>query len=159
MMIRFRDSVRRHPFRFIVAIVASLFIGFILWIYVSLWSSGVRFGPGEYVSLSSASELRARGFFEQGAEWPGSVVHLHPRDGDHLLERHWLGWREVAIPVEESFDGETFGFDTASYMYGTGEYVQRRIADLIGLGLTIGLFLVIYRLWVRRGLELNGARE
>lgn len=110
-------SVRRHPLRFVTTILISLVLGFLVWVYVALATGGTRFGPGEFVVFDTEAELRAHGFFEQGAHWPGSEIHLHETERGYVLERHWLGWREVAVPVESRF-----GFDTASYRYGTGEF-------------------------------------
>ena len=137
--------LRRHPFRFLTTLVVSLIVWFISYLFMASVSSGFRFGPGEFVSVDSETELREDGFFEQGAEWPGSEVHLHASDDGYLLERHWLGWSEVLIPVTDDF-----GFDTASYRYGTGEYVQRRIGDATALGVGLLTYLFLWRLWVRR---------
>lgn len=129
----------------IAASVASVFVTFIVWIYLGAMASGFAFGPAESVSFESREHLLERGFIDQGAHWPGSTVHLHRTEDGYLLERQWLGRREMWIEVSDDLV-----LDTAGYEDGPGQTMQIWIANIATLLLAIGLGFAIWRLLIRR---------
>ena len=136
-----RSSIR--PLRLIVSLAVAFVIAFVVWLFFVIASTGTAFGPGEYAAFDSRRHLIDGGFRELGAEWPGSSITYERRDdGTGVLERRWLWWSEVRIPIDQDY-----GFDTAGYVRGPGETIQQWIAHLLGIATGLGVLLSLRRWW------------
>lgn len=138
----------------VAAIVGALFVTLMVWLFFGALASGFAFGPGESVAFDSKAELLERGFVDQGARWPGSDVHLHRRAEGYLLQRQWLGMRELRVDVSDDLL-----LDTAGYERGPADRIQIWIAGIRTLVVAIGLGFAIWRFLIRRNLPSGRRRS
>ena len=134
-----------RPFRLIVSIVAGLVFAVVVWIPLSL-TEGLRFGPGERIQFESREQAVEHAFFEHGLEWPGSNVEVRERaEGGLIIDRRWLAWSEVRLPVTADLMA-----DTAAYQYGPGSDIQKAILAGISCFVGLGASVIVWRKRSRR---------
>lgn len=129
-----------RPFRLIAHAVISLTMVFVVWFPLTLLTGGFVMGPAEDIQFSSLEEARRSAFSDYGMAWPGSRTKVAKTGVGYVVERRWLVWSEIRLPLETSLST-----DTARYELGPGEAAQQTVVLAIALAAGAAVFFALRR--------------
>lgn len=144
---RFGDGEARpyRPFRMIGHVLISMLVVAVVWVPLTLLTGGFRMGPAEEVRFSSIEQARGKAFSDHGMAWPGSRTEIHQTSDGFIVERRWLWWTEVRLPLDRNLSTNTERYDL-----GVGDTIQQ---ILVALGALVPGLLVFLSL--RRAEQAN----
>jgi hypothetical protein len=102
-----RDTAPYRPFRTIGYLLASALVFLVVWLPLAFVTGGFTMGPPENVRFSSLEEAQRKAFSNYGAAWPGSHVEARPTSTGYVIDRRWLWWTEVSLPVDAKLSTNT----------------------------------------------------
>lgn len=117
-----------RPFRMIAHGSVSLAVALVVWLPLALLNSGFTLGPAEYIQFNSLDQARQSAFSGYGIVWPGSRVEVRETNTGYVIERRWLWWTEVGLPMDEEL-----ATNTAAYDWGPGETIQQAVLTAVAL--------------------------
>ena len=134
------DRTAYRPFRTMGYVLASALAFLVVWLPLVFVTGGFQMGPAEKLRFSSLEEAQQEAFSNYGAAWPGSQVEVQPTSTGYVIDRRWLWWTEVSLPLDHKLST-----NTARYELGAGDTVQQVVITLIALIPAAFVFVALRR--------------